>query len=558
MILSFDSNPFVYFMIGNFLIFVTGILSMFTIFKPNLTQQKTFIAFFILLNIFVIVMMRMPVILYNKELNPDESWLIAGAMTLSQKIFFWKFVDGDTSGPLNFYILVLFCELFSQPYDYISARIVSVFLITSSSILFFFTSLRIFKPYIAFICLFSIAAFLGTTRQYEFNHYSSEYVSVFLLCFVSFNYTTIYKSSKLNYFLVFIQGFVIALIIFAKLQAIPMAFCILLLTLWLIFKKNYQKSPKQFFIISSILLSGGVIFLGIFFIIAKQLLVYDNIIDFYFLNNLKYNNTSGFLFDFSFYFKSLFYEYNNLVRILTVLLFFWILIQLFTKQLFKLTKISFFVISVLFTSIIAVYKTGFLLPHYLLFLIFPLGLLMAMLIQSIETIISKLYFKVAIFLMLILIFANNVIYPTYNNYATIGNSLRPLPISNVSNVILKYTKSKESIAVWGGAGYFYLETKRIQGVPWNHTLWGLYSRPAQVFLFKNYVAELKKNEVPIFIDAYKPDGSIMDRKTSGYENVKELDELIKNKYTLLKEVDQNRIYIRNELYDARRAMNLNN
>ena len=49
---------------------------------------------------------RWPFLLVASEFNPDESQLIAGTITLAHDPVFWRSVDGTTSGPLNFYVLL--------------------------------------------------------------------------------------------------------------------------------------------------------------------------------------------------------------------------------------------------------------------------------------------------------------------------------------------------------------------------------------------------------------------------------------------------------------------
>ncbi len=45
---------------------------------------------------------RWPVVWTPHQLNPDESQLIAGAITLRHDPVFWRSVDGSTAGPFGF------------------------------------------------------------------------------------------------------------------------------------------------------------------------------------------------------------------------------------------------------------------------------------------------------------------------------------------------------------------------------------------------------------------------------------------------------------------------
>ncbi|MBI2516052.1 MAG: hypothetical protein HYV95_03985 [Opitutae bacterium] len=59
--------------------------------------------------------------------NPDESQMLAGALTLQQRPVFWLDVDGTTHGPFNQWPLVL-PALFGARIDYTSARVVATVL----------------------------------------------------------------------------------------------------------------------------------------------------------------------------------------------------------------------------------------------------------------------------------------------------------------------------------------------------------------------------------------------------------------------------------------------
>jgi len=49
---------------------------------------------------------RWPLLFVQHQLNPDESQLIAGAITLRHDPVFWRSVDGNTGGPLDYYPLL--------------------------------------------------------------------------------------------------------------------------------------------------------------------------------------------------------------------------------------------------------------------------------------------------------------------------------------------------------------------------------------------------------------------------------------------------------------------
>jgi hypothetical protein len=70
----------------------------------------------------LLLLMRFPFIAYNRELDVDESRMLAQAMSLKQFGVYWKFVDGLTQGPLTSYALIIPSWL-GLPFDYTSGRL---------------------------------------------------------------------------------------------------------------------------------------------------------------------------------------------------------------------------------------------------------------------------------------------------------------------------------------------------------------------------------------------------------------------------------------------------
>ncbi|MEZ4905561.1 MAG: hypothetical protein R2822_29255 [Spirosomataceae bacterium] len=97
--IAFDDFPVVYFSLGYLLAAAIGLLACW---KPIKYQELLFLLAAFLLVIF----MRLPILVFNQEINPDESQMIAHALTLKQFPVYWQSVDGTTIGPLDNYLLV--------------------------------------------------------------------------------------------------------------------------------------------------------------------------------------------------------------------------------------------------------------------------------------------------------------------------------------------------------------------------------------------------------------------------------------------------------------------
>src|SRR3954469_2997296 len=114
---------------------------------------------------FFILAWRWPFLFTAAEYNPDESQLIAGSITLAHDPVFWHSVDGTTSGPLNFYLLVPYTWL-GIPLDYFTARLTGLVLITGALFAIYRTLAVHYGRSIAWIGIIPTAAFFATATYF--------------------------------------------------------------------------------------------------------------------------------------------------------------------------------------------------------------------------------------------------------------------------------------------------------------------------------------------------------------------------------------------------------
>ena len=98
--LSLDDFPVVYFALGYVL---AAVIALMAYGKKKKNQEFLFLV----ASGILVIMMRLPIIIFNQEINPDESQMIAHALTLRQYPIYWQSVDGTTIGPLDNYALLL-------------------------------------------------------------------------------------------------------------------------------------------------------------------------------------------------------------------------------------------------------------------------------------------------------------------------------------------------------------------------------------------------------------------------------------------------------------------
>jgi hypothetical protein len=479
--------------------------------------------------------------------------MTAGAMALANNMTFWGQVDGMTSGFFNFYPLVWFNALFSQPFDYTSSRLVGILLMAGSLVFFFLAVRNLFQTKTALIALLFVSAFMGAFASVELLHYSSEYVSVFIINVLCWQFSCIYKQPKSSFWLLFALGFVASCTIFAKLQATPIAFGCVLMSMVVLIIQNYKNSVLQCLKYIGTVCLGSVFYFSVLVLVTLYNGVFDDMISLYFINNFGYGLAgNGSLFSITYFYETLFYDFDYMI-ILKGLVAFSILFLSFesVKYLIKkeqcLPKIPvLFVFVLILFSIFSVYKTKYVFGHYLNFLIFPTGFVFVLLLASFEKTVSNTFNCIAITAIALGILVANGHYPLTTVFISAGQPIRPLALSATSTAILKYTKANEPLAVWGNGSRFHLETKLVQATRWNFTLWSPYSKSQKEFMYQEYLKDMKQTKVPVFVDSYPN----TERACHGHEIVPQIRTWIEENYTKVADIDQSRIYVRNDRYES--------
>jgi hypothetical protein len=122
---------------------------------------------------------RWPPLCGGREMNPDESQAIAGALTLALDPVFFRSVDGTTAGPLNFYALLALPAL-GLPPGFFSARLTGLLLVWGTLLALRSLLGRWLGGDRARVAVAPAAVFFALATEYDFLHYTSEHVALFL------------------------------------------------------------------------------------------------------------------------------------------------------------------------------------------------------------------------------------------------------------------------------------------------------------------------------------------------------------------------------------------
>jgi hypothetical protein len=545
--LTFDSSPTLYWAVGYAL---TAVLI-------GVSQKKQItLPFYLLGALVVFVLLRLPVVVLNRELNADESQIISHAITLFQDPVYWRSVDGTTIGPLDNYLVVI-PRLLGFQLDYTSARGMGL-LCGIGSLFFFFVAIkRWFGNTTARIALLIPLIFLAFTQETDYVHYSSEQVPLLLLSICLALLASLSQQKKEFPLQVkekpvwpwYGLGFVAGMIPFAKVQAVPQAFVLVLGGIYLGYQYYRQTGSTKPLLA---LLTGGLTFPAIALVWMLFYGVFQDFIDFYILGNAVYAG-GGALTDIPSQFGKLVLLSPDFTVLLGIVALITVLGRAAGQRL-PLSSTSspglFLPLIILGYGLTAVYaatKSGNLFVHYLNFCIYPLGLTAALGIQQMTT---KRIFVLAGPLLLVGWFGLQdalSFYKSRHLNAFVSVDATTLPESPVIKALKPYVTSADRLVVWGWQCRYYVEAQLAQGTAENHSERCIFQHPLREAYRERYLSDIERNRPAIFIDAVGRNSTwVQDVATQGYETFPELATYINKNYRYIGKIDDTRLFVRND------------
>jgi hypothetical protein len=505
--------------------------------------------------IFSLAAFRWPTWFVQDEFNPDESQIIAGAITLRDHPVYWRDVDAMTQGPLNAYALTI-ASLAGLPLNFFGPRVFTL-LLQAASLLAVHAALRrlttessarwgVFVP-LAFWCL---------TSHHDFLHYSSELLSLLLLAFAGWQLAAALDGaavgSRRPRAQLLAAGFALGLVPLAKLQGAPPAAALGLAGLAVLWRER----PGRGWAGCGWLLAGG---LGAPFLAITLVIVSgegEDAWQAYILNNLWYVKTAA-------------ASAGPLARLLELVnavpafrAFWWgslAAVAVMSVPAWRNpgpgTRGKLAIAWLLFgAGIMAVLGPGRPLPHYLEFLILPLAALLAIHLHAAGSSAATMPGAarsgvIWLGLLLLLAVLPQLVSRGRNLHIYAGQFLfhrydhRP---SQAAYYIRQRAQPGDTLAIWGWRPQIYVETGLAQGTREAQTERQLSLDPAvQAYYLQRYLHDMAERKPAWFVDAVGPASlGYHDRQRHGHEIYAELAQLISTRYDYLGEIENLRIYRR--------------
>ena len=491
---------------------------------------------------------RVVVLFVNRELNPDESQLLSQAITLRYHPVYWQFADGATMGPLSSYYVSI-PAYFGIPLQYIVIRWLAFFCTLVSVVTGYFTLENFFGPRAARLALLPGVAFLAFTTHLDFLHATNEQLSLALIGVAIWQYSRIWKQRSFNSARdLFVLSFISSLVPFAKLQGTPTALILVIAAFVSLIRQYSALTPQVFWRALIGLLAGGLVFPILVVLLTLYFGVFADFIQFYIKGNFAYSAGASF-WVFLGHFPAFVGRTSDFLVFLVptvVLIIGWILLSRKGKS-----DVLLFTIALLTASGYAVIKPGNEFTHYLLYLIIPVCLLNAWLIDTLRAPAYTIFWVV-------LIIASVGIHEVMqadarakdpsNGYRTVPFALRHSYVSPTSLEVLKLARRGEDLVVWGWAPNYNVETQMPQGVCDNHTIRCVMGNDQPIHRAR-YIRNIRTSRPPVFLDAVGPRSTwLNDRAKYGYEVFPELKNFIDKNYRFVGEIDKTRVYARIDRY----------
>jgi hypothetical protein len=526
--MAFDGSPTIYWAIGYA---IAALLLLLSIKRKPITWFA-----FLGVSFLLIGFMRMPVILFNAELNPDESQGIAHALTLAKYPIFWDSVDGNTVGPINNFWLVL-SRLFSKTIDYTSVRFLALCSVCSAVTFFLMALCHFFSKKTAQLVALPLVFFLAFTQDIDFVHNTSELIPVALLNLSLWLLSIVYTqktSSRWHYFWI---GFVLGILPFAKLQAVPQGAIIGIFTLYLAWRQSNFKAM-------SFVVFGAFCFPLFIFIYLSINSLWNDFYVFYIVGNVLYATGGS--------------HENTFIRFVNIVLWspdflklfilsfcigglFWANIQKTAKPLWAF-GIAWFVF-----GFYAALQPGTDFVHYLNFCVYPILFLYAAVVYQFQDkrplpfIVSGL----SLALWVVPFVYKTLKHQPINQY--LSTTSHSVVKSDVAKKILEFANpDTDRMTVWGWACRYHVQTQLPQAAAESHTERAIFGHPIRDKYRARYIKNLQENKPRIFLDAVGTSSLwVQDKPTQGYESFPELKKLIDQRYTCVDTIDDVRIFVLN-------------
>lgn len=501
----------------------------------------------------ILVLLRLPSILFPREVSVDESQMLSQGMKFLVDPRPWIAGDGATIGPLNSYFLSVFLLIFHPGYVMLHAVAT---LLVGLQLLLAYQTLRLVVPEKMAALGSLLVGLVYSVGGSDYGHYSSELLPATLLGFGFFSLVVKLKRlfDKRRFqgpILMFLAGLSIGSAPWAKSQAAPVAGALgLVLLAAIVFHRRRVSLPAPSVsraLKAAALCLGAILPTAIILTIVVTIGAVNDFWCSYILNTLAYAGPLS---------------WSTMVRHGFGLLLFTPLNQLL---MFSLVGTSLLALRTpnnwswaprskdhwVFTGLLTYVGAAFLAasrPHYSfrhhgVFLVLPLTYLAVLLLShSLDSLIGAQgpLAKWRKGLVVAVLGANIALYAAWGFHQVHWIVSRPTWDSNekIAAVIhdVQQTRSVRSLAIWGWMPGVYVLTRMPPATRDSIAQFIILQGPFQYYFRTRFLGDLRKNPPDLFLDAAVPGTFGEWTGNDGYESDPELRKFVNENYSLAAEL----------------------
>lgn len=493
---------------------------------------------------------RWPFLFAAHEYNPDESQLIAGALTLAHDPVFWRSVDGTTSGPLNFYAL-LPLHLIGAPMDYFMARLTGLLLIWVALLGCERLVRSVYSPAVARLSLFPAAVFFAAAIETDFIHYSSEHVSL-MLTGLAAGLIASRRADDTRYGSLWLAGGVVAgMLPWAKLQAGPIGAVLLaygLACLW--FDPTRSPEDKRRLTLRFTLAAGAATagFVAVAIVTGQA----GNLLGNYLLQNLNYVQTGQTITGAA---QSLWERSSHVghypAHVLGSLAVIAASLAAGWRHLRPMRNPWVLGAGLTLVSIGCVLAAKRDFTHYLLLTIIPLSIWFG---GATGSLWSRFKTRKGKWITTALVLTAGLIplgmrlnQPVPHMFGSFGDHWRH-PHSSLAKLVRAYRTPDSRLAVWGWLSSVHVESVVPQAARDTHTETSISFSPRREAYRERYLEDIRQSQPDFFVDAVGPSSHyFLRRAESAHETFPALAEYVSANYREVAELGYARLFVSNRL-----------
>jgi hypothetical protein len=491
---------------------------------------------------------RWPFLLGAREFNPDESQLIAGALTLARDPVFWRSVDGNTAGPFDFYALLPLHWL-GLPLDYFTARLTGLLLVWGALFTCLRTLARACGPAAAWLGVLPAAAFFATVTHHDFLHYSTEHLPLPLVA-ASFGLLAARPPGDRRQ--LWLACFLAGLLPWTKLQSAPFSLVLVGWAGWKIVRESEAGWRRGYPGLAGMVLSAAaptLLIAGVALVTGQA----EVMVRRYFLHNVFYVSTGDSLAEAVGRLAALARQEGRLLLLLSTSL-----AALTGTAGFLLVRrgrppgllIAAGMLTLAAGVAIAAARRDFL--HYTLLLTVPLTLFVGVALGSCWMLLSaarvRLILAGAVFVAAgVAPLAIRCRQPPPEVYGHFEEHWRH-PRSNLAILVRALAGPDDSLAIWGWASHLYVETALPQATRDAVSHWSIMPNRQRDYHRAVWLADLQRSAPAVFVDTVGPGAFTFEhRELQAHEIFPDLAEHIRTAYVLVADTGSARVYARRDL-----------